>query len=665
MDRTAATEKLKILREEVKKHDYLYYVLAQPEISDFKYDMLMKQIEEIEQQFPDLVTPDSPTQRVGGEPISGFVSVRHTTPMLSLANCYTVEELRAFDKRLRSLYEKEPEYTCELKIDGVAVNLTYRNRRLVLGATRGDGQVGDDITANIKTIRSIPLSVSNELPADFEVRGEVYFPRSKFEAMNRMRAEAGEKTFMNPRNTTAGTLKLLDSRIVAQRPLGFFAYSFTSDAKTMKTQAETLRLLQAGRFPVNAEWKLAKSLSEVEAYWYEWDHKHQAELDYEVDGIVIKLNDIEGQFQLGATAKSPRWAIAFKFSPENTITTLKSVDWQVGRTGTLTPVANLEPVLISGTWVKRATLHNLDEIARLKVEIGDKVEVIKSGEIIPKILRVADEEKSEHTKPIELPVKCPVCGEPAVRDEKEAALRCNNPKCPAQARERIIHFASRGAMDIEGLGDKTVDLLLNANLIADVGDLYSLKSEQITALPRQAEISAEKLIQGIEKSKQKPFDRILFGLGIRHVGSNAARIIAEKFPDFDSIADATKEQLTEIGDIGPATAESIVKFFRQENALDLIGKFKRHGLTGQKVEIEKIERNLEGKTFVLTGALNSFTRDEAAAEIRKRGGKAASSVSKKTDFVLAGKDPGSKLNKAQQLGINILNEDEFKDLLKS
>ena len=583
--------------------------------------------------------------------------------MLSLTNCYTVEELRAFDKRLRGLYDGEPEYMCELKIDGVALMLTYRNHRLVQAATRGDGESGDDVTANVRTIKAIPLTVPDELPPDFEVRGEIYYPREKFEAMNEQRIELGLNAFMNPRNGAAGTLKLLDPREVAKRPLSFFAYSIVGDSLPVKTLDDVFNLLEKGRFPTEQNRKQCRSLEEIEAFWLHWD-QHRNDLAYDTDGIVCKLVDLDGQKSLGNTAKSPRWAIAFKYSPVNTETRLNEVTWQVGRTGSITPVADLDPVLLLGTWVKRATLHNWDEIERLGVKIGDKVEVKKGGEIIPKIVRVIEDDNNNETKKIELPTHCPECKTELTREEEEAIIRCPNWHCPAQIRGRIIHFASRGAMDIEGLGVKTVDLLVENSLISDVGDLYFLAPEKVEALPRQAELSAENLMKGLESSRKKSFDRLLFGLGIRHVGSGAARLISARYPNLGSLAEATTEDLEAIDEIGPTTAESIVKAFREEGFLKVIGKLTEAGVTGGERLVPQLEQIFTGKIFVLTGTLDNFTREQASEAIRLRGGKVTSSVSKNTTYVLAGREPGSKLDKAVKLGVEVIDEKGFNDLLR-
>jgi len=657
------------LRRAIREHDYYYYVLAQPLISDAEYDRLMRRLQDLEAQRPDLMTPDSPTQRVGGAPLAGFMQVAHRVPMMSLSNCYTFEELREFDRRVRELLGREPEYICELKIDGVAVSLRYENGVFVQGATRGDGMVGDDITANLRTIRTLFLNIPTAMPSalidEFEVRGEVYYTRADFERMNTERIDKGLKPFMNPRNAAAGTLKLLDSREVSQRPLCFFAYTIVTGSRIIDeipNQATVLERLKRLGFPVNPTFILCSNIEAVEDYWRYWEEHHN-ELPFDADGIVVKLNDLHGQDTLGATAKSPRWAIAFKFVAEGSITRLNAVTWQVGRTGALTPVAELEPVLLAGTIVKRATLHNSDELARLGAMVGDYIEIEKAGEIIPKALRVVTEQRTNDVTPIEIPIVCPVCGWRLVRDAEEVALRCPNWRCPARVVGRITHFAARGAMDIEGLGDKTVEMLYNAGLIADAGDIYYLTAEQVGALPRQAETSADNLLRGIAQSKNRPFDRLLFGLGIRHIGRNVARILAQNHPNFDALTAATEAELTQIPDIGPTIAASIVAFFKDDNEIRVIEKLRRAGLGQSGKSSVQMPQNLAGKTFVLTGTLERWTREQVEEAIRLRGGKASSSVSKKTGYVVAGRDAGSKLDKANQLGVKVIGEEEFEDIL--
>lgn len=656
-----AREEAERLRAEIRRHDFLYYIQAQPEISDVEYDRLFRQLEELELKYG-LVTPDSPTQRVGGKPIDGFSQVTHVHPMLSLANCYTDQELDDFHRRVCELYGSEPAYVCELKIDGVAVMLSYRNRRLELAATRGDGSSGDDITANVRTIKSIPLSVSESMPVNFDVRGEIYYPVREFERMNRQRVSDGLKPFMNPRNGAAGSLKLLDPREVAKRPLRFFAYGLFTENAGFKEHSEILGLLQSSGFPGNPEWKLCSTIDEVKEYRQRWDEHHH-DLPYDTDGIVVKLNDIAGQDKLGTTARSPRWAIAYKYSAQGVITTLNGVTWQVGRTGILTPVAELEPVLLQGTVVKRATLHNEDEIARLNIRIGDRVRIEKGGEVIPKVMGVVGIVEMKSAEVVKTPETCPVCDTELLRDPEEVAVRCPNWNCPAQVTGRLIHFTSRDAMDIEGLGSKTVELLVNSGLVRDAGDLYNLDILQVMNLPGHAEISADKLISGIDKSRKQPFSRLLFGLGIRHIGQGASRNIAERFPDLKALAQAKAEELIEITDVGTVMAESVMAYFKDEHNQPVISKLIEAGVTGKAVKKADIPQMLAGKIIVLTGTLTNFTRDEASEEIRKRGGRVTSSVSAKTDYVVAGENPGSKKEKATLLGVKTINETEFKELL--
>ncbi|RMF61932.1 MAG: NAD-dependent DNA ligase LigA [Calditrichaeota bacterium] len=675
MDREKAREEIERLRKEIQRHDYLYYVLAKPEISDYEYDMLMKRLEELERQFPEFITPDSPTQRVSGEPTKEFPVVKHRTPMLSLSNTYNEAEIRDFDRRVRSLLNPgEPyEYVCELKIDGVAMSLIYENGILSRGVTRGDGEQGDDVTNNVKTIRSLPLRLESDDPAflNIEVRGEVYYPRAEFERLNEERIANGEPPFANPRNSAAGTLKLQDSRIVARRPLRMYCYylDVLEPPHPLQTHLECLKMLEKLHFPVNPTYQLCKNVDEVIDYWRKWQAEKE-ELPYEVDGIVVKVNHLEQQRRLGATAKSPRWAIAFKFPTEQKETVLEDIVWQVGRTGIVTPVAHLKPVQILGTTVSRATLHNADEIERLDVRIGDHVIIEKGGEIIPKIVRVVKEKRTPEIKPYRFPTRCPVCGTELVRPEGEVALLCTNVACPAQVAGRIIHFASRRALDIEGLGEKVVELLLKEGFIHDYGDLYYLKNrvDEIAQLERMGEKSAWNLINGIEESKKRPLERLIFGLGIRYVGEGAAKLLARHFHSIDKMMNASEEELAEIEGIGEKTARSIREFFNIPDNLRVLEKLRSAGMPFEEKiteeEIQKADERFEGKSFVFTGALSHFTRDEAARLVEERGGKVSSSVSSKTDYVVVGESPGSKYQKALQLGVKILSEDEFLKMLE-
>ena len=664
-------EEIERLRREIRRHDYLYYVLAQPEISDYEYDMLMKRLEELEKQYPEFITPDSPTQRVSGEPTKIFPVVRHRKPMMSLANTYNEEEIRDFDRRVRSLLRADEsyEYLCELKIDGVAMSLLYENGLLVRGATRGDGEQGDDVTNNVKTIRSIPLRLETGDPdlQNIEVRGEVYLLRKDLEKLNEERMEQGEPLFANPRNAAAGSLKLQDAREVARRPLKMFCYwmePLRPDHK-IKTQFQSLKTLEELHFPVNPHYRLCHTIGDVIQYWEEWG-KQRETLPYEIDGIVVKVNNLEQQERLGSTAKNPRWAIAFKFKAEQVETRLKDIIWQVGRTGVVTPVAILEPVQILGTTVSRATLHNVEEIKRLDVRVGDYVILEKGGDVIPKIVRVVKEKRPPGLLPTHPPTTCPACGSRLVKHPGEVALRCENVTCPEQVARRIEHFASRRAMDIEGLGDKVVDLLLKNKLISDYGDLYFLKKEKIASLERMGEKSASNLIEAIERSKKKPLERVVFALGIPFVGEGAARLLAEKFRSLDDLMQAGVDELAQIEGIGEKTAHSIREFFNNPENRKVIEKLRRAGVRfAREGEMPVIaDERFAGKTFVFTGALSRYSRDEAGELVLQRGGKVSSSVSKKTDYVVVGADPGSKYRKAQELGVRTLNEEEFYRMLE-
>ncbi len=670
-DKAKIREEIERLRREIRRHDYLYYVLAQPEITDYEYDQLMKRLEELERQYPEFVTPDSPTQRVAGEPTKEFPVVRHRKPMLSLSNTYNEEEVRDFDRRVRSLLSpNEPyEYVCELKIDGVAMSLVYENGILVLGATRGDGEQGDDVTNNVKTIRSIPLRIETDEPylQNIEVRGEIYLPKEALNKLNEERLANGEPPFANPRNAAAGSIKLQDPKEVAKRPLKMFCYyldPFETD-HPIKTQYQVLQTLQKLRFPVNPHYKLCRSIEEVIQYWAEWTEKRES-LPYEIDGIVVKVNSLEQQERLGATAKSPRWAIAFKFPAEQAITQLINIEWQVGRTGIVTPVAILKPVKLLGTTVSRATLHNVDEIQRLDVRIGDYVVLQKGGDVIPKIVRVVKEKRSPDLKPYEPPTHCPACGAPLVRYPGEVALYCENIACPAQVARKIEHFASRRAMDIEGLGEKVVQLLLNHQLIQDYGDLYYLKKEDIARLEGMGEKSAENLINAIAESKNRPLARLIFALGIRYVGEGAARLLASHFHSLDTLMGASVEEIERIEGIGYKTAKSVKDFFSNPMNQKVIEKLRRAGVRFEDAQetTETVDDRFYQKTFVFTGALEKYSRDQAKELVEARGGIVSNSVSRKTDYLVVGKDPGSKLQKARQLGVTIIPEDEFYRMLE-
>ncbi len=655
------------LCREIREHDYRYYVLADPAISDREYDLLMERLLQLEEQYPGLVTPYSPSQRVGGEPTREFIQVHHPTPMLSLANTYSPQEVRDFHRRVsEALGHDDFSYTVELKIDGVAISLVYENGLLVRGATRGDGITGDDVTANIRTIRSIPLRLRTSTAGSFEVRGEVFMSKDDFARLNEERLLAGEKQFANPRNSTAGTLKLQDPKIVAERPLDFFAYYFRpldSAAPRFISHHESLNWLRESGFHVNPHYRLCRSIEEVLEYCEEWETK-RSDLPYDIDGVVIKIDDLQLQDQLGAVARSPRWAIAFKFSAQQAQTVLKDIKLQVGRLGTITPVAELEPVLLAGSTISRATLHNQDYISEHDIRIGDTVVVEKGGDVIPKVSAVVLEKRPPGTKPYFISGRCPSCGSPLRRPEGEAAYYCENVACPAQVRGRITHFASRGAMDIEGLGEANVDLLVSKRFLRTVADIYTLHTykNELVKLERFGTKSVDNLLRAIEDSKQRPFEKVLFALGIRFVGEEIARILARSFRDVDALMQASREDLESVSGIGPRIAESIQTFFTDKSNLDVVRALREAGLQFRcegDVQATITDSFFAGKTFVLTGTLERFTRPEAKRLIESRGGKVAGNVSKKTTAVIVGHDPGSKFARARELGIEIWDEKTF------
>jgi DNA ligase (NAD+) len=661
-------ERVEELRRQIREHDYRYYVLAEPIISDFEYDMLMRELIELERQYPELVTPDSPTQRVGGAPTKEFPTVTHPVPMLSLNNAFTIEEIRDFDRRVAELLEGEKyRYVAELKFDGVAVRLKYENGILVLGATRGDGVQGDDITNNIKTIRSIPLRLINpdEKFLNIEVRGEVYMNKVDFEKLNEERERLGEKIFANPRNATAGTLKLQDPKLVAQRPLRFFAYYLMAEGVELESHYENLQILKRLGFPVCEHVKLCESIDEVIEFWRYWEERRD-ELPYEIDGIVVKVDSIRQQEILGAIAKSPRWAIAFKFTPRQAQTKLIGITLQVGRVGTITPVAELQPVPLGGVIITRATLHNEDYIKEKDIRVGDTVVVERSGEVIPKIVGVVLEKRPPDAVPFVFPKNCPVCGGPIERPAGEANYYCENPECPAQVRARIEHFASRGAMDIEGLGEAIVDKLVTLGFLKNYADIYDLHKHKakLVRIEGFGEKSVQNLLNSIENSKKQPFHRVLYALGIRYVGSETAKLLADAFGSIDKLMNASVEQISSVYGIGPRIAESVYKFFHDERNLELIKRLKEAGLNFEVKPEEKAKKKLAGKTFVFTGTLKNFTREEAKEKVEELGGKVSNSVSRKTDYVVVGENPGSKYDKARQLGVKIITEEEFLELIK-
>ncbi|MBI4553017.1 MAG: NAD-dependent DNA ligase LigA [Candidatus Latescibacteria bacterium] len=666
------------LREEIRTHDHRYFVLDHPIISDAEYDRLMRELQELEVAHPELVTPDSPTQRVGGAPLSSFPVVTHPVPMLSISNTYAAEEVVEFDRRVHEWVGPDAppiQYVVELKIDGVAVSLRYQEGVFIQGATRGDGEHGDDITANLRTIRSIPLRLPAVHPAlrNVEVRGEVYLPRASFEALNRLRAEQGESLFVNPRNAAAGSLKLLDSRLVAQRPLRLFVYSLLCDDEAaveaavpeMDSHYHRLQWLNEHGLPVNPHVRRVGSIHAALDYCDDWQAR-RADLPYDIDGMVIKVDPIRQQQRLGATLKSPRWVVAYKFAAQQAATRLKEIQLQVGRTGVVTPVAILEPIFLAGTTVSRATLHNEEEIRRKDIRAGDTVYIEKGGDVIPKVVGVDLSRRPSDSVPFVMPSACPVCGSPLVRSEEEVAVRCENLSCPAQVQARIEHFAGRNAMEIDGLGPAITEQLLRQGMVTDVGDLYTLTHEQLAALERMGEKSAENLITAITASKTRSLDRLIFGLGIHHVGERAARQLAEHCRTVEALRAASKEALETIPEIGPTIAESVVTFFQNARNREVIDKFRRAGVTMELPEGTggSALGPLAGKTFVLTGVLARFTREDAAARIEALGGRVTSTVSAKTSYVIAGSSPGSKLERARQLGIPVLDEEEFEELIR-
>lgn len=667
MTREEAKSRITALKGMIREHDHLYYVLAKPIITDREYDELYRKLKDIEVKFPELITADSPTQRVGGEPIKAFAAVKHIMPMMSLDNTYSAEEMRQFDERVRkNLNGEKVEYAVELKFDGVSISLLYEGGKLVMGSTRGDGVQGDDVTNNLKTIRSIPIAFSYEckkIPRRIEVRGEVYLTKKVFAEINREKARQGEDLFANPRNAAAGSLKLLDPKTVASRRLDLYVWGVGHyEGIEFNTHVEVLEYLKRAGFKVNPHCKVCKDIEEAIAHCDSWEAKRD-KLDFEIDGMVLKVNDLSQRERLGVTSKSPRWAIAYKYPAEQALTEIEDIVIQVGRTGAITPVAILKPVHLSGTTVSRATLHNFDEIERLDVRIGDKAYVEKSGEIIPKVIRVVKEKRRGKERPFRMPVKCPACGSKLVRLPEEVAVRCENVGCPAQIKELILHFASRNAMDIEGMGEAIVDQLVDVKLIKDYGDIYCLKFDDLRGLERMADKSASNLLKAIDSSKANDLNKLIFALGIRHVGEHAAWVLAEHFGSIEKIEKASIEELTAIREIGPVMAESTFNFFRSVENLAILRKLKASGVRMKMTGSPAGDRALEGKTIVVTGTLKSFTRSGVEELIRKLGGRPSSSVSKDTDLVVAGDEPGSKADKARALGVKIIGEEEFKKLI--
>ena len=658
------------LRDEIRRHDELYYVANAPEISDREYDQLMENLQKLEEENPELRTPDSPTQRVGGRPAEGFPEVVHTRPMMSLDNSYNIDELRAFDDRCRRLAEgRKLEYVAELKIDGLSLSLQYEDGLLVRGVTRGDGRIGEEVTQNARTIRSVPLrlrSQAKRIDSTLEVRGEVFIPRDVFEKTNAEREEAGEPRYMNPRNAAAGAIRQLDSRLVARRKLDMFAYDLLVNVrKPFPTHWEALDWLDAAGFRVNPHRKLCDTIDEVIDFANEKEALRD-DLGYEIDGLVVKVNSTALQDEFGATSKAPRWAIAYKYPARQASTQVRDIFVSVGRTGAITPVALLEPVFLAGTTVARATLHNEDEIRRLDVKIGDWVMIEKSGEIIPKVLSVVTSKRTGKEKDFVPPENCPVCGGVISRPEGEVVARCVAADCTAQLMGRLLHFASRRAMRIEGLGDVLAEQLVAADLVKDVGDLYSLTLDQVASLPRMAKKSASNLLAQIEASKSRDLSNLIYALGIRHVGERTAGILAHELGSLEKLMEASVEELDAIPEIGLTVAESVRDWFDDEGNRALCDRLRAVGIRteAERRSSAQVDERFAGKQFVLTGTLTSFTRDEARALIEARGGRVNSSVSKKTDYVVAGEAAGSKLDKAQTLGVTVIDEDEFKGMVE-
>lgn len=662
MDRKELEQKVAEYNRLLHEYGHAYYVLDQPTVPDHVYDKMLHELLAIEQEYPDLIYPDSPTQRVGGEILKGFNKVEHRYPMLSLGNAFSEADLKSFDERVRQSIGDNFSYVCELKIDGLAISLMYDNGLFVRGATRGNGSVGEDITENLKTVHSIPLRLKE--PVTIEVRGECYMPKKSFTNLNKVRAEQGEELFANPRNAAAGSLRQLDPKIAAKRNLSTFIYAIGGSGEDygLASHSDALDYLDQLGFNTNQERKRCQTIEEVFAYIQEWTEK-RPNLIYEIDGIVVKVDRYDQQQELGNTVKAPRWSIAYKFPAEEVMTKVLDIDLTVGRTGVVTPTAILEPVQVAGTTVQRATLHNENIIREKDIRIGDAVIIRKAGDIIPEVKQVLFDQRSEGLEPFTMPTHCPACGSELVRIDDEVALRCVNPSCFAQVAEGLSHFVSRNAMNIEGIGERVVSQLLREGLVKDVSDLYTLNKEELIALERMGEKSAQNLLDAIEASKKNSLERLLFGLGIRHVGAKAARLLAEEFESIDALMDATVEQLTEIFEIGDKMADSIVMYFEKEEVRELIERLRQLGVnvyyTGKKINTEEIDSVFNGKTIVLTGKLSQLNRSEAQKKIEELGGKVTGSVSKKTDLVIAGEDAGSKLTKAEQLGIEVWNEERL------
>jgi len=658
------------LREKLRYHEYRYHVLDDPEISDAAYDKLLAKLRELETAHPELVTADSPTARVGAPPRAGFQTVRHSRPMLSLDNAFSFDALGDFDRRVREGVGRTAiEYIAEHKFDGLSISLVYEDGSLMRGVTRGDGTMGEDVTPNVRTIRSIPLRISDEVlkkakvPGSFEVRGEIIMTRKAFEAMNRAQEQSGGKVFANARNAAAGAVRTLDSSVTAQRNLNFFAYYLLREGReAFPKHSESLEALKTLRFRSSADWKLCNGIAEVISYCESWDAKRE-KLPYEIDGVVVKVNSIALQNELGYTSKSPRWAIAFKYPARQETTVVNDIQVNVGRTGVLTPWTLLQPVQIGGVTVSRSTLHNMDEIERLGVQIGDTVLIERAGEVIPHVLKVVKQGRDR--RPFHMPKNCPECGSKIHRVEGEVAYRCLNSACPAKRRESLLHYAGRHAMNIDGLGEKIVDQLVERNMVKDVADLYSLKLEGVAELERMAEKSAQNLLDEVEASKKYSLSRLIYALGILFVGERTGQLLAEHFSSLDELATASQEQLEEVPEVGPKVANSIVQFFSEPVNRQLIKKLGKAGVKPTAERREVKSNKFAGKSFVFTGGLANRSREEAGELVKQHGGKVAGSVSKKTDYVVVGTDPGSKYDKAKELGVSVLSEEQFERLIGS
>jgi DNA ligase (NAD+) len=665
VNKEEARKKIDELTDILNEHNHKYYVLDNPEITDYEYDTMLNELSNLEEKFPELMREDSPTQRVGGEALLAFTQVEHSVPMLSLSNSYNKEDLIDFDRSIRKLIGEKIEYVLEPKIDGLSVNLKYEKGKFVQGATRGNGVVGEDITRNLRTVKTIPLKLKEEI--DIEVRGEVYIPREKFTKLNQIQAEKGETIFANPRNAAAGSLRQLDPKIAAKRNLNIFVFNIQRMGNiSIHKHTEGFEYLRRLGFKTS-NYEVCQSIEEVIDQCEKWSKKRSS-LSYEIDGLVIKVNDLSQREALGTRSKSPRWAIAYKFPAEQQKTQVKDIVVQVGRTGALTPTAELEPVRVAGSVISRATLHNEDYIKEKDIRIGDTVIIEKAGDVIPAVVRVVLEERKGEEKPFEMPTTCPICNEETFRLEGEAVTRCMNAACPAQLRRGLIHFVSRDAMNIDGLGESIVTLLLENDLIKDCADLYTLKKEDLLPLERMGEKSAQNLIDAIEKSKKNDVERVIFGLGIKLVGARAAKLLADEFKSLDGLMKASEEEITAVNEIGHKMAESVVAFFKEDRNLEIVEKLRVAGVNMESLHTsneqdENSEKKFEGLTFVLTGTLEKYKRSEAKKIIESLGGRVSGSVSKKTSYVLAGAEAGSKLDKANQLGVAVISEDEFEKMI--